>query len=331
MSRAAVACSLFIISLVAACDREDRPLPAPPPTSNGMSAVARSYVDSIVNLMQRLSINRKRIDWSDFRVKTLAAAPRAPTIRDTHPAIVTALGLLADGHSQYRGSDGTFLFVPLRTCAGVPATDPNVPLRIGYVRVPAFGGAGQDATNFAADLQATIRLRDRDDLHGWIVDLRGNGGGNMWPMIAGVGPVLGEGLNGAFIDPDSVTQGWSYAGGASRIGGQAVVSLATPYDLTQPAPRVAVLIDGRVASSGEATAIAFKGRSNTRFFGTPTCGLSTANAAFPLPDGALLVLTTSVMADRHRTLYGAEVPPDELFTAPEAAVARAIAWIETGR
>jgi len=38
---------------------------------------------------------------------------------------------------------------------------------------------------------------DRDDLIGWIVDLRGNGGGNMWPMLAGVGPVLGEGVVGS--------------------------------------------------------------------------------------------------------------------------------------
>jgi carboxyl-terminal processing protease len=46
-----------------------------------------------------------------------------------------------------------------------------------------------------------------------------------------------------------------------------------PYKLVVPSPRVAVLTDTGVASSGEA--IAFRGRPNTRSFGTPTCGLST--------------------------------------------------------
>ena len=30
-------------------------------------------------------------------------------------------------------------------------------------------------------------------------DLRGNIGGNMWPMIAGVGPILGDGIIGWIV------------------------------------------------------------------------------------------------------------------------------------
>lgn len=60
---------------------------------------------------------------------------------------------------------------------------------------------------------------DAPDLVGWIVDLRGNGGGNMWPMIAGVGPVLGEGTAGAFVDPDDNVTLWGYANGASIADG----------------------------------------------------------------------------------------------------------------
>ena len=41
------------------------------------------------------------------------------------------------------------------------------------------------------------------DLLRWIVDLRGNYGGNIWPMIAGVGPVLGEGIIGWIVYNDS--------------------------------------------------------------------------------------------------------------------------------
>ena len=57
------------------------------------------------------------------------------------------------------------------------------------MRVGSFGGA--DSVGFAISIENQIRAADAPDLAGWIVDLRGNTGGNMWPMIAGVGSTLG--------------------------------------------------------------------------------------------------------------------------------------------
>jgi carboxyl-terminal processing protease len=106
--------------------------------------------------------------------------------------------------------------------------------------------------------------------------------------------------------------------------------VTSPYTLRRPMPRVAVLTDVRVASSGEATVIAFRGRPNTRSFGEPTCGLSTANQTFPLPDGATLILTVSSMADRHAVVYGDRVAPDEVIANPDEVVVRAVAWLLGG-
>ncbi|MGV9658891.1 S41 family peptidase [Streptomyces koyangensis] len=58
-------------------------------------------------------------------------------------------------------------------------------------------------------------------------------------------------------------------------------------------PPVAVLTGPRTASAGEAVAIAFRERPDTRTFGDPTSGVPTANAPYPLSDGALVVLTTA--------------------------------------
>jgi C-terminal processing protease CtpA/Prc len=76
-----------------------------------------------------------------------------------------------------------------------------------------------------------------------------------------------------------------------------------------------VLYDGGTASSGEATAISFRGRANTRSFGSPTGGRSTANSTFTLSDGVRLLLTTATMVDRAGTRYGSKVVPDEPITA----------------
>src|SRR5437899_12878929 len=48
----------------------------------------------------------------------------------------------------------------------------------------------------------------------------------------------------------------------------------------------AVLTDESTASVGEAVAVAFIGRSNTRSFGQPTAGVPTGNVVYHLADGA---------------------------------------------
>jgi C-terminal processing protease CtpA/Prc len=92
-------------------------------------------------------------------------------------------------------------------------------------------------------------------------------------------------------------------------------------------PRVAVLTDNLVASSGEAVVVSFRGRPNTRSFGSATCGLSTANSGFRLSDGATLQLTTASMADRTRVNYGVSIAPDEAVGGDAEVVLRAVDWL----
>jgi C-terminal processing protease CtpA/Prc len=75
---------------------------------------------------------------------------------------------------------------------------------------------------------------------------------------------------------------------------------------------VAVLTGARTASSGEAVAIAFRGRARTRSFGAPTAGLTSANAAFDLPDASRIMLTTAIDVDRDGKRYDGPLVPDEL-------------------
>jgi carboxyl-terminal processing protease len=211
----------------------------------------------MLGIMQANSVHRRTIEWDAFRAQVTLAAANARTTADTYEAIRVALGLLGDGHSQFFTPGGAVIAVPTRTCSSsqIPAGD--VPANIGYIRVRSFSGTPAQATAYADSLQLAIRTADRADLAGWVVDLRRNSGGNMWPMLAGVGPVLGEGTVGYFIDPDGVHSVWEYLEGASRSNGAVIQRATSPYRLLREAPRVAVLTDGLIASSGEAVAIAF--------------------------------------------------------------------------
>ncbi len=282
--------------------------------------------------MEAHSLNRLKIDWASFRTGVFSAAGTAQTIESAFPAIQVALNLLGDSHSAYQPARGGLTLAGARrSCGGQDVGTPAIPAGVGYVRVGRFSGTAAEATAFANGLQQTIAAADRGALDGWIVDVRGNTGGNMWPMIAGVGPVLGEGRVGYFIDPVGVEIPFDYRDGASWEGGSLAQRVDAPYRLRRQWPRVAVLFDGATASSGEAVVIAFQRRPDTRSFGAVSCGLSTANEGYTLSDGATLLLTVAVMADRTKFQYGSAIVPDEDLTDPRATEQRAVEWLRTGR
>ena len=291
---------------------------------------AQNYLNTVLEIMENNSIHRYEIDWEDFRQKVTAKAVGARSIPQTYPAIIEALKLLGDNHSIYIKPDGSYIYYGGLSCLPEPGITPEIPDHIGYVHVDGFAGSssGSKARNFAYEIQDQIRQADHDSIVGWIVDLRGNGGGNMWPMLAGIGPVLGEGVAGYFIDPDNVSVSWGYSEGASVLDeGTTVVRLDSFYTLINENPKVAVLIEDGIASSGEVMAISFVGRSNTRSFGSSTCGLSTSNVQFALSDDAILNLTTAYLADRNRKLYGVPVQVDEPVP-DDQVVSAAIDWLE---
>ena len=143
----------------------------------------------------------------------------------------------------------------------------------------------------------------------------------MWPMLAGLKPFLGGGTVGTFESPARSTK-W--------VAGQRVDVEPPPGLSALESAWVAVITGPRTVSSGEAVTVAFRGRPRTRSFGQPTGGLSTSNSGFPLPDGATLLLTTAVFADRNGQRYGAAIEPDEAVSpvdGADPALAVAVAWL----
>lgn len=307
--------AIIFLLLIVGCSKENETT----------STTVLNYVNEVLSIMEQRSINRSTINWPQVRQETLTRAANAQTMRAAEPALMWALRQLGDNHSFIHTSDGRMLWIGSLRCEGaitgfIPTSE------LGYVRVPLFMGSGEQSNRYARDMQQSIRNQDNPNMKGWIVDLRGETGGNMWPMIAGIGPILGDGIAGYFIEPDGTEISWGYSSGRSLYGGSPVETVTSPYTLLKPNPKVAVLVDNGTASSGEAVLVSFIGRPNTRLFGTPSCGLSTANGTFPLSDGSTLYLTVGVFADRSKNKYGQAIPPDEVH-AGAAAVSAAVAWI----
>jgi C-terminal processing protease CtpA/Prc len=279
-----------------------------------------AYLEEALDIMQEHSINQGQIDWDRLRARARSRALGARTPEDTHNAIRFALRDLGDHHSHFMTpeqvaelEEGTM---------NLSSADPGGRMLdegLGYIMIPGFVGLGDAANEYATKIQEIIREIDAESPCGWVVDLRQNVGGSMWPMLAGIGPILGEGRVGAFVSSDGEQVGWTYTDGQAWEG-ESLQTAATgmAYELGNPSPPVAVLTGPRTSSSGEAIVVAFRGRPNTRSFGRVTMGLSTSNESFALSDGAWIFLTVSEFADRTGERYGGVITPDQVVWAEEA-------------
>jgi len=298
-----------------------------------LSLEAGSHLDEIVNTFRAQWVHRDGFDWESFRQHVHQKAGGAQTVAQTYDAIRLALTLLGDRHSYYVSSSEDYIYSPqspiesTHECTPAAAAAPSIPPDIGYVHL-VTGPAAR-----AAAIQSVLRNADRAATVGWIVDLRDSRDDNMWAALDGIGALAGDGTLGFFVDglhkaiPWGYSNGEAWMGPGEFVGRQTYERLDMPYQLRAANRRVAVLTDISVASSGEALAIAFRGRPDTRSFGTATCGLSTAVDEIPLRTGGRLGIVTSVMADRTKKEFGGPVVPDEVTSNPADAVPRAIAWL----
>src|SRR5262245_7300942 len=130
MKRGAVAIVGLVIGV--ACGGSTAKTPtAPSAAAATPSATGTNYLNSILDIATRNSINRLIIDWNAYRTSVFADAGSAQSISDLTPAIRTAITLLRDGHSSYRSAAGTTIFVALRTCTAPAIVTQTWPTNIG--------------------------------------------------------------------------------------------------------------------------------------------------------------------------------------------------------
>jgi hypothetical protein len=301
------------------------------------------YLDAALALMERHSLNRGAVDWPALRAAALAHARGAVAPPGTYAALRFALRELGDRHSYLLAPApaAALLAAPVSNArTGRAPLAPVAEMRFGalaYLAVPGFAGGSPGAqAAFAEDLQARIGNLDLSMACGWILDLRLNTGGNLWPMLAGLGPLLGEGDLGASLYPDGSRRGIWYRDGRAGFGDYVQLRVVAPHVLRDRAAPLAVLVGARTASSAEVLVAAFRGRPATRTFGAATRGLSAGNRTFELADGAALVLTVAATSDRAGRVDAGPIEPDVTVASAtagalpaDATVAAAAAWLQT--
>ena len=200
---------------------------------------------------------------------------------------------------------------------------------IGYIYVPGFLSFSNSASkSFSEKIQSIIKNLDtQNEVHGWIIDLRENTGGNMYPMIAGLGPLIDNGTLGYFnSSKNSKDYKWYYENGKCGAGSGTIVNIKNFYFPKNRSSKIAVLIGPHTGSSGEMTTISFIGKSNAKLFGQSTAGLTSANQSFHLSDKSTLLLAVSYVSDRNNKKYMSSIIPD-ITTDDENIIQLAEKWV----
>jgi len=301
------------------------------------------YLDAALALMREHSLRRADVDWNVLRAQALEHARGAATPAEAQLAVRFAVRELGDRHSYLQSAAATRALATTAVAnarTGLPLTPPRGrPLgeNLAYVNVPGFaGGTPEQQVEFAEDLKNAIQANDGAEVCGWVVDLRQNTGGNLWPMVAGLGPLLGEGELAASVYPDGRRVGVWHRDGQAGFGDYTQLRVRSPYRVHAELP-AAVLLGPATASSAEVLAVALRGRPATRSFGAPTRGLIAGNRTFALSDGASLVLTVAATTDSAGRVYAEPIVPDEPVheadspgrgePAPDDTLAAAVAWL----
>lgn len=293
---------------------------------------APTFIREAIGTIRANALMADQVDWADVERQALAREVDARDSIDTLDTLVWLLTQLNDNHSfpqiaadrvaAYQARYGTTPWpTPVPRQQVSTFTDRREPsvstLRqrgrtIAHVIVPArMNAPAAELNRYAATLFDGIAAANAC---GYVVDLRGNVGGNSSPMLTGLSALLGQGRIGGYNTPTRRDE-MRLQGGElwATENGQAMRLFAFTGWRAAPnlhAAPVAVLIDDATGSSGEATAIAFRGRARTQLFGIATAGASTSTQGFRLSDGTNLVIAVDVMADRDGVGYPHGVTPD---------------------
>ena len=264
------------------------------------------YVKKAVRIMDRNGIYAQGPEWEKAKAEALAAKPSS---LEEAQEIVMQAGKVAGGKHTY-----------LMTADEVTENNtadwemPTVELldsSIASIKLPQFMGNAEDGIKYAN----TVLNALPNTLQGAIIDLRGNRGGNMYPMIAAVH---------RFLPNDNILQ-LRTRHNNMKINVEYVLRIANVVQQAYINCPVALLTDEWTGSSGEAVLLCFRGLSNARTFGSPTAGYASCNQPFNLPGGSQLVLTTGEDVARTGEVFCDDpINPDVLIEKPFEA---ALEWI----
>ena len=278
----------------------------------GCSSPNETYVRNAIQQMDRKGLYAEGEEWEAMKKEALSQNPE--TLEEAQAIINKAVKVAGGKHSYLLPADKA----QAREKRSNEEVSPTVTIRedgICIIHLPAFAGDDENCLRYARTVLDSIS----DTVKGVCIDLRGNHGGNMYPMIAAVHRFL----------PDDILLKFKMRRrfrSVMPINKEFVANLVGVEIESRINCPVAILTDEETASSGEAVLLCFRGLDNVRVFGSPTAGYASANESIILDNGSILALTVSCDIARTGEIFCDDpIIPDVETESPEED---ALLWLK---
>lgn len=283
------------------------------------------FYDKIFKALEVAYLHKKDFDWKKLKAETFQNLEKTKDFKSSLSEVKVLLDKIGADHSNviYKGESygpkvniswENFSDQWMKKFKAKPEFEAKIlDEKYGYILMPSIptdNFSPENIRKIAQPLYDRIaELKAKNKPEGWIVDLRFNTGGNATPMLLALYDLLGDNMVWGTLDGNKKwVNSTKLNKGVYDQGERKSPSIKPSGELMDKA-NVAVIIGGLTASSGEVTALAFKGRPNTVFIGEKTMGKTTSNMVVNLPFDAIMPLSTGFDCDRNGNYYK-QITPD---------------------
>lgn len=286
-----------------------------------------NFYTSFMDGLETRYLHRAKVDWKEMKAYALKNALKTKSFKNSLETTVLVFDSIKCNHCKlfsetgFYGSTlnkqlskGDFSEAYLLELQKKPPFEVRlINKSIGYINIPGMLmiNLTKDSLNIETQrmYDKIAHLAKKNIVKGWIIDLRFNSGGNVYPMLASLHYLLGDNIMYNGLDNDgNITNIHRLKDGGFYTGQILEVKVKTSVKPNLKIP-IALLIGKMTGSSGEDIAVAFKNRQKTTFIGEKTYGFLTGNDLVELPYNNKLALTVSYIADQNN-IYRKFITPD---------------------
>jgi carboxyl-terminal processing protease len=301
----------------------------------------KAIIDSVLVKAEAISLNSADVLWDSVRKQMYAKAFDAKSVYELQKSFEHLLFSLRD-------HDGVIHDPATNTHIAVyPGEKPREELRehpefqyailehnVRYIRLIAVPSG--DVQEQAQKIRVAVdSLLKSDEVHHWIVDLRYCSGGDMKSLLAGLSPILDEGLIATTVNNRGKIQDMYTVHNGNVYLNQVRVGKFAPHPIDLKNAKIAVLTSHYTSGAAEILSIALQGKRHTKFFGEPTAGNVFGIASIPVHKNVLLQLTNTMFVNRKGIEYRHPIMPDTTipYTTTDLehdeAVKEASSWLKS--
>ena len=292
-----------------------------------------NILDSILFLAKENSVNTNYIDWNKVTKKVKATlnlkdtsqyALAKPTqlllteLNDFHGAIIINgnrfMGnVKKENNSTYTNNQEIASTLYQKSIEGYKININMLKKNIGYIEIPTINiGADYGSIDLATNIirDSICKLLSKKPIK-LVIDLRTNVGGNLYPMLSGLGILFPDlKLGGDSKDGKMFNSNWELKNGDFYMSNYQMTSIPINCNCENKIKKYIVLTSRYTTSSGEAVASSLKGQQNIILMGEKTSGYSSTNSWFKITENIIFSPATAYYMSIDKTFHKNGIIPN---------------------